>query len=489
MKYKQGILLSSKQPSGLWFICASILFITFGLTSVLTLFGGYGAQVLGFEENYATALSIGSYLFLMNFTAVAGGMIGRKYGHKRVVSLGGLYAAFGLWMISINNLALMGLAAFAVGAGLIIPNIYASLSRLYSTDDPRRNAGFTLLFMTGNFGIFLNSVIAAYLAKYIGYDHAFLISAVFTVIGTIIFVRFDKDIAKQSLTTPKTDTANSTSSDATLAIIGLMVIITGFTRYLLDNLLLNMMVMISFCLISIIYIVYLALKHKGVSRHRLLGLLFLIIICISFWFAERLSSVVFIEYSGMLTHGKIFGWTQAPEDIVNLINTLVIAVVAIIFALYWTSKKKGQFFLTLPALIAIALLLSSAAFVLLWLGEKAGDAQHFMDASTYLIASFFLMAIAKTIAIPLYYGMVGKLAPREYESTLIGIMQLFIGFSGIVAIALTHNAFPHDIIIQSTEYNTISVVTTGLIGILIILALFSFWISKKWRRTLIDEKS
>ncbi len=489
MNKNAGILLSTKQPSGLWSICISIFFITFGFTTVLTTFGEYSIDVLGFSSNYATALSVGSYLFLVNFTAVAGGVMGQKYSHKKIVFLGGLYAAFGLCLISISNLALMGLAIYAVGTGMMIPNIYTSLSRLYSPDDPRRNAGFTLLFIFINLGVFLNSMISVYSTSFIGYDKSFIFSALFATIGTVLFIKFDRNIPKQPLKIKSTDDTNLSSSDATASLLTIMVLITALIRYLLDNIILNMAVMAILSIFSIFYIFYLAYKHQYTTRKRLLGLLFLIIICLDFWFAERLTSIVFIEYSGLLLHNNIFNWSGAPEDIINILSTLMITIVAIIFAIYWTSKQKGQAVMTLPFLIGLSLLLTSIAFGMLWLGEQAGIAGQAMSASTYLILAVLIMAVAKTITIPLYYGMAGKLAPREHESTLIGIMQLFIGCAGIIAIALTHHTLPHEVVIQSTKYNTISFVASGLIISLIILAILLFSITKIWRKLLISVQS
>ena len=375
---KKRILLSSKQPAGLFFICVSIFLISFGSTSALTLFSDYGTNILNFNEKYAITISVSSFLFLVNFTALLGGVIGQRYTYKKVVLIGGLYTTFGLWLISYHNLALMGISIFAVGGGLILPNIYASLSRLYSTDDPRRKAGFTILFMSSQLAYFLNYILATYFIKYISYENAFVISAIFTLLGTIGFVRFDKDIPKQPLKHLHQKIINQSNTDKNLSILAIMVIITGITRYLIDNISLNIIVMLSLCVLSIFYIIYITIKDHSHLRYRILGLLLLIFIYVAFWFTERLSSIIFIEYSHLLTHGNIFGWVNAPNDAVNILNTMVIAIVAIIFTVYWTNKRKEDPTLSIPSLIGYALTLSALTFCLLWSAQYTNSIQYNM---------------------------------------------------------------------------------------------------------------
>jgi proton-dependent oligopeptide transporter, POT family len=474
---KERILLSSKQPAGLLFICASIFLISFGSTSALTLFADYGTNVLNFNEKYAITISISSFLFLVNFTALLGGIIGQRYTYKKVVLIGGLYTTFGLWLISYHNLALMGISIFAVGGGLILPNIYASLSRLYSTDDPRRKAGFTILFMSSQLAYFLNYILATYCIKYISYEHAFIISAIFTLLGTIGFVWFDKDIPKQPLKHLHQSLINQSNTDKNLSIIAIMVIITGITRYLLDNISLNIIVMLSLCTLSIFYIVYIIVKNHSHLRYRVLGLLLLIFIYIAFWFTERLSSIIFIEYSHLLTHGNIFGWVNAPNDAVNILNTMVIAIVAILFTFYWTNKKKGDPALSIPSLIGYSLTLSALTFLLLWSAQYTNSIQYNKIANICLVFSVLFMAVAKTIAIPLYYGLAGKLAPRDKEAIIIGIMQLFIGFSGIMSIRITDNIAPNALML---EHNSVTILAVIIILLLITLSIVCFFMEKKW---------
>ena len=471
-------LLSQKQPVGLYFICVSIFFITFGSTSALTLFSNYGITILNFPEKFSITISISSFLFLINFTALLGGIIGQKYTYKKIVLIGGLYTSFGLWLISFNNLALMGISIFAVGSGIMLPNIYASLSRLYSTDDPRRKAGFTVLYMSSQIAFFLNYILTAYIMKYILFETAFIFSAVFTLLGTIIFVLFDKDIPKQHFKYIHSNIINQSTSDKNFSIIAVMVICTGITRYLITNIYLNIVVMIILCTFSIGYICYLALKNKNQFRYRLSILLILMFIYFTFWFAERLSSIIFIEYSHFLTQGNLFGWVNAPNDAVNILNTLIIAIIAIIFTVYWTNRKKEDPSLSIPILIGYALILSAITFLLLWIAQYANGTQFNKTANMCLILGVLFMAIAKTIAIPLYYGIAGKLAPREKESIIIGIMQLFIGFSGIISIRITNNITPTTL---NLELHSIMNITIIVISILLIFAIGCFIMAKKWK--------
>ena len=166
-----GLGLEAHPPglAGLYFTELWERFSYYGMRALLTLFmvAPAAAGGLGFET--ATAGSIyGTYTMAVYLLAVPGGFIAdRMLGAKRSVLMGGTAIAAGHYALAIPSLASFytGLALIAVGTGLFKPNISALVGALYSRDDVRRDAGFSLFYMGINVGAFFAPLITGFLAQ------------------------------------------------------------------------------------------------------------------------------------------------------------------------------------------------------------------------------------------------------------------------------------------------------------------------------------
>ncbi len=76
--------------------------------------------------------------------------------------------ACGHYCMAINSQATFfaGLILIACGTGLLKPNISAMVGQLYSEDDKRRDAGFSIFYMGINLGAFLSPIVVGFLAQH-----------------------------------------------------------------------------------------------------------------------------------------------------------------------------------------------------------------------------------------------------------------------------------------------------------------------------------
>ena len=72
--------------------------------------------------------------------------------------------------------AFVGLAALLVGNGYYKPSVSSLLGLLYEKDDPRRDSGYTLLYMGINIGAGGAALGAGLLSRDFGYHTAFLVA-------------------------------------------------------------------------------------------------------------------------------------------------------------------------------------------------------------------------------------------------------------------------------------------------------------------------
>src|ERR1044072_864436 len=123
-------------------------FSYYGMRAILTLYmtkslveGG-----LGFDERYPSIIYAASVSSVWYLPLIGGWLADQRFGARRAVLIGGIVIACGHYSMAINSLLTFyaGLILIACGTGLLKPNISAMVGQLYSEDDKRRDAGFSI---------------------------------------------------------------------------------------------------------------------------------------------------------------------------------------------------------------------------------------------------------------------------------------------------------------------------------------------------------
>lgn len=144
-------------------------FSYYGMRAILILYMSAPASAGGLGFDIPTAASIyGTYTMSVYLLALPGGFLAdRLLGARFAVLLGGLIIAVGHFSMTITSLPFFytGLTLIAIGTGLLKPNISAMVGNLYSANDPRRDAGFSLFFLGINIGAAIAPLICGYLAQ------------------------------------------------------------------------------------------------------------------------------------------------------------------------------------------------------------------------------------------------------------------------------------------------------------------------------------
>src|SRR5207237_3873716 len=113
---------------------------------------------LGFDVAKSGA-SYGLYTAMVYLVGLPGGWIAdRILGQRRAVLYGGIVIALGHFSMAVPGLATfyLGLGLIVIGTGLLKPNISTMVGQLYSQNDNRRDAGFSIFYMGINIGAFLS---------------------------------------------------------------------------------------------------------------------------------------------------------------------------------------------------------------------------------------------------------------------------------------------------------------------------------------------
>src|SRR5215475_13917597 len=145
-------------------------FSYYGMRAILTLYmtKSFAEGGLGFDEKYASII-YATYVSSVWYLPLPGGWLAdRVFGARRAVLIGAIIIACGHYSMAINSKLTFyaGLILIALGTGLLKPNISAMVGQLYSPDDARRDAGFSIFYMGINLGAFLSPLVTGFLAQH-----------------------------------------------------------------------------------------------------------------------------------------------------------------------------------------------------------------------------------------------------------------------------------------------------------------------------------
>ena len=181
--------IQRKHPRGFYINFYAQLFMMYSFTMCNSLLILYVSNKLGFPDKAAYALA-GANSALLFSSQFLGGFLGGHYlGYKPGFYLGCIISCIGYLLLASQQQALLyiSLAMITMGFGLIVPCVYALLGNLYVDGDIRRESGFTYNYVGLNIGAFASALSSGYLARYCGYNVAFLLAALFLIAGFLAF--------------------------------------------------------------------------------------------------------------------------------------------------------------------------------------------------------------------------------------------------------------------------------------------------------------
>ena len=177
----------------------------YGMRALLILFmtaetvdGGLGYDV------GKSALVYGLYTSLVYLANLPGGWIAdRLLGQRKSVLIGGVLISAGHLTMAIPGIATFygGLGLIVLGTGMLKPNISVMVGQLYSAEDSRRDAGFTIFYMGINIGAFAAPLICGALAVNYGWHYGFAAAGVGMALGVIVYVLTGKQLGDVGLLT------------------------------------------------------------------------------------------------------------------------------------------------------------------------------------------------------------------------------------------------------------------------------------------------
>ena len=407
-------------------------FSFYGMQALLALYMWHSVSEggLGMDQGLALGL-VGAYGGAVYLSTILGAWLSdRLMGAERVL----FFSAIG---IMIGHIALslipsyaglaIGLVLIALGSGGLKANAVTLVGSLYTKDDPRIDAGFSIFYMGVNVGALVGPLLTGLLQQELGFHYGFGLAAIGMAIGLVIYATGRKQIPDAARVPSNPLPAKERKRYIGIFAAVLVVIILAFVTKLVtvDNL--ASVVAYVVIVATVIYFV-LILRSKKITkteRTNVFAFIPFYIASAAFWSLFQQQFTFITAYSEERLNRHIGGW-EMPVSWVQSINPVFIIIFAGIFAAMWTKLGKRQPHTGIKFALALAIMgIAFLCFVPL----------NSM-ASTPLLAMvgiLLLFTFAELLISPVGQAIATKLAPAAFRAQMIALFFLSVSLGSTLA--------------------------------------------------------
>lgn len=442
-------------PKGLYLLFVTEMWERFSYYGMRALFMLYMVQALLFDKEMASQV-YGSYTGLVYLTPLAGGYIADRYwGNRRSIVVGALTMAIGQFLLFLSAcyfeeislakfLMFCGLGLLILGNGFFKPNISTMVGRLYTDNDKRKDAAFTIFYM----GVNVGSTIAPLICGLIGntghpedFKWGFLASCLGMLLGASVFQLLKNKYIRgphgepvgitPNKTVPHTvreTTSSKKPKRIAFIILGTVILTVLFAiNWSADN---GNLFTESDWIGALIYATAITIPIAIITDRSLtrieqqkIGVIYIIaFFVIFFWSAYEQAGASLTFFADEQTDRHIGSW-EMPTAYFQSFNPIMIVTLAPVFAAIWSFLGKKGIEPNSPRKQAIGLFLLSIGYLYIALGVK--DIEPGIKVSMIWLTGLYLIhTMGELCLAPIGLSLVYDLSPARFSSLLMGVWYL-----------------------------------------------------------------
>lgn len=408
-------------------------FSYYGMKAILIYYMYYAVKNGGLGLPQGTAAAIMSVYGALNFlSGVIGGWVAdRLLGGRNTLFVGGVLIMCGHISLAFPNGGLPGLFIsiflIVIGTGLLKPNVSNVVGDLYSAEDMRRDAGFSLFYMATNIGAFIAPFIVGTVGLDINFHYGFSLAAIGMALGlTFYLITGPKTLGNIGKQAPNPILPEEWKKVGLRIGLGALVAVClVLAAWLTDTLSINSFTnFVSFLalLIPACYFIMMfkSKKTSADERSRLVAYIPLFIAAMMFWVIQEQGAIILAIYADKSTQLNFMG-LHINQTWFQSINPLFIIVMSPLFALLWTKLGKRQ--PITPHKFTIGLILAGVSYLILMIPALLYGT-HSLFSPLWLVGSFFLVTVAELLISPVGLSVTTKLAPAAFSAQTMSLWLL-----------------------------------------------------------------
>ena len=429
---------------------------------------------LGLSANSGQVI-LASYSAAVYLLAIPGGIFAdRIIGPWLSTLYGGVVIMAGHICLSIPSpaLAWTGIVLVAVGTGFIKPNLSTLVGGLYDDDDPRRDAGFQLFYMSVNLGSLASPLVTGWLREHYGYHAGFFSAAVGMGVALIAFIYGRHKLSAFAFTVPNPIRPQERRSFILVSLLtvvaaaALVSVLNVLTGSLLDAISATMLIIPAGAALGYFVLMFRSPKVTARERTHLRAYIPLWIGAVLFFMISEQAAGKMATFAKDNTDGTIpwLGWAITPETYQS-INPATIVILAPFIGWLFT-RRAGRFPSTIMKFAISVLIIGGSAFILGY-GFQIWPGGAKLSPWWFLAVVFIIQTVAELFLSPVGLSTTSALAPKNFATQTMSLWLLTTatgqGLAGFI-ISRTEN------IANSTYYYGLGAVTVAVAIILFIVA-------------------
>jgi proton-dependent oligopeptide transporter, POT family len=407
-------------------------FSYYGMRALLILYmtTAVASGGLGFDVKTAAGI-YGAYTGSVYLMSIPGGWFADNVlGTRRAVFVGGVIIALGHYSMAVPTIYTFftGLVLVVLGTGLLKPNVSAIVGDLYSPEDQRRDAGFSIFYVGINIGASTAPLVTSFLGEKIDWHLGFGVAGVGMTLGLIQYVLGGKRLAHVGH--PPRQTSEETRRKAAIGVLFMAAVSAAVgvlffgPEVVVEN---KMWIMVGALVIFLGWLFLAFLKPEEKKPVGVIVILFLF--SIIFWACYEQAGSSFNLFARDFTNRFVFG-REFPAGWYQAVPAISVVILAPVFAWLWL--KMGDRQPSSPAKFSLGLLfvgLGAAVLATASLftagGVKVGP--------WWLVGVYVLHTIGEICLYPVGLSTTTKLAPHRLAGLMMGVWFLSISFGNFAA--------------------------------------------------------
>jgi POT family proton-dependent oligopeptide transporter len=375
--------IAERHPAGLYVLFATEMWERFSFYTMLAMFTLYlrdtTGQGFGWSVDQATGLYANYMMFVYASPLIGGWLADKILGYRKAVMLGGLFFMAGHLLLSFRSEAIMyaALTCLVTGNGFFKPNVSAMVGNLYPEGSRLKDRAYNIFYMGINCGAFLAPVAAEIVQGRFGFHPAFAVAAGGMAISVGILWRFKARI--EGAGRPRAGMAKESTAAAKRPIDAIP-----------DSRRIAALIVV-FCIVIVFWMVF----HQNGST-------------LTFWGNENTAWSV----SGIVS---------------NAINPAWVILLTFPLVAFWRWLDRKGLEPATPTKMVFGMIAASAAFLVLFIGAKVGEASvtgsdpyAFKVSPAWLIGAYGVLTLGEIMLSPMGLSLVSKVAPHRLRGLMMG---------------------------------------------------------------------
>ena len=422
-------------------------FSYYGMRALLLLFMVASVENggMGLDEKTGGAV-YGLYTMFVYLLALPGGWLADKFfGLRKSVFYGGCLITIGHFCLAFpfNETFFVGLLFIVMGTGLLKPNISSLVGELYSsTDQARRDSGFSIFYMGINIGATVAPIITSYLGENINWHYGFAAAGIGMLMGVIQYKLTEKNLGTAGLQPAKLSDPFLQGRRERNITIGL--IIFGVSLTLFMSLLLTRTIIINPITIAristyvisgsvILYFGYILLFEKldkeEKNKIKVIGIFFLASAMFYAGYEQQGSSLTL--FADRYTD-RFIGSFEFPSGWFQTVPAGAVIIFVPIFAWLWVWLSKRNLNPSTPVKLSFGLIFMGLGYAVMMGGSMIIVAGS-KALPTWLIFTYIFHTFGEICLYPIGLSAVSKLSPKRLIGQMMGIWFMSLALGNLIA--------------------------------------------------------